>query len=443
MKFVLKGIKTLTIMFTLTIMAGIETNVSAADLTLDDCIELALHNRASIAVRGNEKRAKANQLSALGAFLPRISASYGKSESKTTNFIRTASINGIEIVDSLADTEGKSSGWNLQGSMWLINPSTWFNYFGAKADKESSHLNVLNSEQELIYAVKISYYAYLAAIENISVQQEAVKRSREQLKLNQSKFDLGSASKSDVLKQKVRYGNDRLALLSAENLVVTTNARLAYTIGMDPNSDLTFSTDYTVREYSGTLDEAISFAMSHEPGLLSAEKSVTAQNHAVKSRVFDYLPKLSGSASYGFGDGTRGDTILFTTSQNSRTFGISLNWTIFDGFNRENNLANAKINRNNARANLSDSKNAVVRDIKVAYLEIDRLKETKLVSNENVEAASEDLKITQEKYNLGSATILDLLNVQVSLKEAQQSLIKSEFDLNLAIAQLENAMGKM
>ena len=76
-------------------------------------------------------------------------------------------------------------------------------------------------------------------------------------------------------------------------------------------------------------------------------------------------------------------------------------------------------------------------------LDIVQLKEQKTVSQENVAAAEEDLRITQEKYNLGAATILDLLDAQVSLKTAQVALIQVDFDLNLAIAQLENAMGKM
>ncbi len=49
------------------------------------------------------------------------------------------------------------------------------------------------------------------------------------------------------------------------------------------------------------------------------------------------------------------------------------------------------------------------------------------MSQENVDAATEDLKITQEKYNLGAATILDLLNAQVSLKQAQVSMIQARF----------------
>jgi len=94
-------------------------------------------------------------------------------------------------------------------------------------------------------------------------------------------------------------------------------------------------------------------------------------------------------------------------------------------------------------ASLADTKNLVISEVKTAYLEIEQYKEKKSVAEENVDAAEEDLKITQEKYNLGAATILDLLDAQVSLKEAQVSVIQADFDLNLAVAKLENAMGKM
>ena len=99
--------------------------------------------------------------------------------------------------------------------------------------------------------------------------------------------------------------------------------------------------------------------------------------------------------------------------------------------------------RNNARAALTEEKHLVSLQIKQAYLEIEKTSEQVKVNEENVAAAEEDLKITQEKYNLGAATILDLLDAQVSLKEAQMSKISSEFDYNLAVAALEHATGKM
>ena len=110
---------------------------------------------------------------------------------------------------------------------------------------------------------------------------------------------------------------------------------------------------------------------------------------------------------------------------------------------REKRLTDARVYRNNAKALYADTRNMTVSKIKTAYLEIEQLKEQKLVSEENLAAATEDLRITQEKYNLGAAAILDLLDAQVSVKSAQVALISVEFDLNLAVAQLENAMGKM
>ena len=439
-------------------------------LTLDDCIELALKNRASIiAARGEETLAKWNQRTALGAFLPKVNASYSYYKSEETNiksdqliptgyeyFIDTLVIDpdtfevigatptGFEVVETeFEDQDRSSKSLNVGANISIFDLSNWFNYVGAKADRAKARLDVIDSEQDLIYGVKASYYAYLATVENVAVQEQAVERSEEQLKLIESKYELGSAAKSDVLKQKVRYGNDKLSLLTGQNAVVTTKADLAYTIGVDPGGDVEFSTDYSTREFHGTLQEAMNFGLEHEPGLLAAYKWVDATNHAVRSRWSDYLPKVTGFASLGWSDGTRGDTVTFNFSSRSTTYGFQITYNIFDGFLRERNVSQAKIYHNNAMAGLADTKNLVSREIKTAYLDIERLKEQKKVAQENVSAAEEDLKITQEKYNLGAATILDLLDAQVSLKEAQVSLIRTDFDLNLAIARLEHAMGKM
>jgi len=79
--------------------------------------------------------------------------------------------------------------------------------------------------------------------------------------------------------------------------------------------------------------------------------------------------------------------------------------------------------------------------IKRAYLDMTKAAEKLVVAGENEEAAREDMSLVQEKYNLGAATILELLDAQVSLITAQNDKIQSEFDYNLAVAKLENAMG--
>lgn len=126
--------------------------VSAGKLALNDCIELALQNRASIiAARGRENLAKASRRSALGAFLPSVSASYNRYESKRTDG-KFSLDGGQEFTQPDQDISGRS--YEISAAMWAINVPTWFNYFGARADRAKAHLDIINSEQDLIFSVK-------------------------------------------------------------------------------------------------------------------------------------------------------------------------------------------------------------------------------------------------------------------------------------------------
>jgi outer membrane protein len=227
-----------------------------------------------------------------------------------------------------------------------------------------------------------------------------------------------------------------LTLLQATNAVTEARADLAYTIGIDPRQDHQFDPNYREQDYGGTLDEAIEFSMTHNPSLLSTEKAADEAKHNLRSVKSSYLP--TATVSYDLGHSS-----FPSNSYNDRSWGLRVSLPIFDGFSREHRVASAKAGRNNALAGLSDSRNLTISTVKASFLKIEQLKKQQEVSSENVAAAEEDYRITQEKYNLGAATILDLLDAQVSLKEAQVALINVQFDLNLAIAQLENAMGKV
>ncbi len=405
-------------------------------LSLDQCIELALKNRANIIIaRGRAKQAGADQLAALGQFLPSFSGRYERSTGEQYEINSPTDTNARQEF-------GPDKSLSVSGSIDIVNFSTWFNYMGSRASNAAAHLAAIDTEQELIFGVKSAYYDYLRAVQNEETNKQAVERSKEQLKLVESRYELGSAAYSDVLGQRVQYGNDRLEHIRAQNSVTISRAVLSYTIGIDPNRNVEFSVVENAREYEGTMEEALSFGLEHEPGLLSSGKEVSASKHGVGSALSEYLPKLSYFGSYSDFDGTQGFPNVFDRSYKSKFFGFVLSYNIFDGFGKQREITRAKIARNNAMANYSDTKNLVRQQIKTAYLDIQNQKEAVSVARESVAAAEENMKIVQERYNLGAATILDLLTAQEDLKRAQVSLINSKFDLNLAVARLENAMGK-
>lgn len=127
----------------------------AAVLTLDDAIDMALKNRASIiAARGSEELAKAGKRAALGAFLPRVSAVYDWNKTKYSNQKFAA----LDSAGTLFEGEGEDNTVNRKsmdfgGEISFTLPDAVFNYLAAKEDAVVAHLDVISSEQDLILSV--------------------------------------------------------------------------------------------------------------------------------------------------------------------------------------------------------------------------------------------------------------------------------------------------
>ena len=81
-----------------------------------------------------------------------------------------------------------------------------------------------------------------------------------------------------------------------------------------------------------------------------------------------------------------------------------------------------------------------------AGLIIDRLnnfKEILSINNTILMSAEEDLKLIKEKYNIGSASILELLDAEVSEISARSSIISAQYDLLIQQSNLNALLGEM
>ena len=73
--------------------------------------------------------------------------------------------------------------------------------------------------------------------------------------------------------------------------------------------------------------------------------------------------------------------------------------------------------------------------LETAYTQIE-------IAGVNVAAATEDLRVQQERYRVGAGTILDLLTSQAALTQAQTNLVQARFNYLIARAQLEALAGR-
>lgn len=435
--------------------------------TLEECIEMALEKDPdAVKSRNAVTNAGAAVWNQAGQFLPSVSASLSSGETnygpETPRIRREYIPTGFEgeiVGDSVfgqltyRDTvvnagnpnsfiiKNYSLGINLNYTLFDGLQNVW-NYLGSRASKRQAEYNLEQVKSGIILGVKANYYLVLKAKRDLEVAREAVNRSEELLKLFEEKYELGSASLSEVLKQKVQYGNDKLTEVTAANNLDVYYDNLAVAVGLNPQEDFDIEETDIRREDVGEINTLISEARESHPAIMAARFLTKAYAYDVRSAYGAYLPRLTLGYSYGWQKDHFSEIIKGGPFDHASTLRLTLSYTIFDGFSRERNLTRARVGKNDSKATLFYVENQVIGAIEDAYLGIELANQTLTVTEETERAAKQDFELVQEKYNLGAAALWELLDAQVSLREAQFNKVKAEFDYNLALAKLQNAMGE-
>jgi len=423
----------------LLLSASAYSQQGAETYTLDQCIDIALKNNFGVIAAENlYKDSRIRALSAWGDLLPSVDINAGASQSWA----------GRLFNDPISGRPVAGSSNNYSGSLNFRNSFTGLGLFNyeyikfTKNNRSSMFYNFVKSQNDLVLEIKRGYYDLVKTKMLLDVARDAVRRGEERLRVVQSRYDLGSASMSDVLKAKVQYGNDKLDLISKTNAYKLAQANLAFTMGIDVNQEFDVNEDLPERDIDITFDDAISEALTDNPEYLKANFDLAAANSEKNMALAYFLPSLTLQLSHSTSVNEFSQFGTFEKEGARYTVFATLSFNIFDSFNDYERLKVAKHKVGTNKDNLKNTENSVALEIKQSFLELERTQEAKKLAGESVAAAQEDLNLVKEKYNLGAATILEVLDAEVSFKEAQTNHVQALFDYNLAVSQLEKALGR-
>ena len=413
-------------------------------LTLEECIEKGLNNDPSLVQsKATLDRAGNSMWTSYGSFLPsiRVSSDYNYRSNPFPGYYVDVQV----APDSFATVPiyvNDSWGQSLTLSQNLFNGfSDYFSLKSNKANKEAAKMSYSNQVLSTVYNIKVNYFAVLRAMKLTDVQRKALERSEEQLRITETRYELGSAALSDVLKARVSHGEAQLNLISAENSFKVSSAQLNYAVGEDISRRYRVDSTVTKRNVHYTLEGSVDFALKNNPKLHAYQKSIVSSKHSVRSAWGGFLPSLEASYSASWFNAEEFDLGTFFNENHTYRYGLTLSLNIFDQFITKRQISDAKASYNTDRFNYHNYRNGLQLEVTEAYLEYEKAQLSLEVANDKLASAREDYKLANEKYSLGAATILDLLDAEVSLKTAERDVIESEFDLNLAVASLEKAMG--
>jgi len=401
------------------------------EVTLAEAIRRALDVQpAMVQARGAARNAGAGERSAWGAFLPTVNTSASASRSNTSSF-RTGT------TDTLPPLYSYSGG--LSASLVLFDGFSRFaNLRASSATQDAAAAGLVNQRYQTTLATQLAFFAALADEELVRVGQAQVQRARQQLQISVNKFQAGAATRSDTLTSTVDLGTAQLTLLQAQANLATAQAALGRQIGVDQLVRALADTTFPPLPDTTALRPA---ALQAAPLVNAAEAQARAAGAQVWSARSQYWPSLIVSYSNSR-TGTGSPSLpLFGTYPENFTWRFGLSWTLFNGFQREQSQVSASVARDIAAAQAADARRQVnaqltqqLAALSTAYVQIG-------IAGANVIAATEALRVQQERYRVGAGTQLDEVTAEANLTQAEVNQVQARYAYRIARAQLEAIVG--
>ena len=422
-------------------------------LTLADAQKIALRNNpdyisASFAI--NAARSKYYQ--ALGAYSPVISASFDM-QNKHTWATHLVNASDYGTPGNHRRTDSFTTNTGVSASLLLFDGlAREFNWLAAKHGVNyQKHLEA-DACRLLMRSVAYAYNEVLLAIENRRIAEEDRKFQMTSLKDTQYKFDAGAVPLSDVLNFKILMNNADVSMIAADYQYETAVYALAVLMGYPDGTlpaELTYSADIKRSfEKLPSVDIYLDAALANRPDLKGYREQLEISRYQMYSTYSSYSPQASAFVSFGYGTSINryrhfehAAHAHDHANSPSLSYGISADWTIFNGLIRYNKVREYQAYLAIADYSVATQWFNVVRDVRTAHANyVQSVKKTELYLRTR-DLSKQQRDLVDDEYRAGNAELTRLNEAQRDLVEAETNLASSYINIQNARAQLDAAVG--
>ncbi len=428
---------------------------SGQTLSVDEAVRMALeHNVGIVGAKASLDEARSSQYSALAGVLPNVSLNATRSGSWDNGATSTRPffING-SVVNSTtpkSDNESYSTDPTFNASWQVLNLASLTGVTASRTGVRAAQDRLQATRNDVSYETRQKYYEVVRAVRTADVNANALSLARDEERRVRAMFEVGSVSKSDLLQAQVRTAQSELDSLVSRNAVLSKRIALADQLGLSEAEMARVDTSLTTTAQTYDTAQIMEEAARNRPDLAAARAESNAAKASLRAANFRRLPYLSlgGSATFNprtSSVSTFSDTALSLASSSKSdsrySASVSVNWNIFDGLATDAAIASArarKMRAESAYQQLQRNLEAEVRQVLLAYREAT---EGLRVAIRALESAEESHKLIQQKYNVGSATILELINAQVQLQRAANDEVSARASIKVAEAAVARVRG--
>jgi outer membrane protein len=413
-------------------------------VTLEEAVAASRQSQPLLReAHANTDAAVARADEARAPLLPQLNAnaSYIATNSRNTNV--TTATNGTPVT-----TTGTGSGnFDLRGT-WqgslALNQLIWD--FGATFDRwkaakaqadaqrSTENATVLQSD----FTVRSTFFLTRADKALVKVAQDTLDQQIKHRQQTEGFVRAGTQPEIALAQAKTNEANARVALIQAQNNYETAKVTLNQAMGV------VASTDYDVEDKpfpnidveDGQLEPLNDEAVKARPEIASIQELINVNQLTIGSVKGNYLPAISGQATVG----EAGPAL--NNLSTGVSLGVVLSWNLFAGGLTTAQLHEAQANLGNVLAQLDLEKLQIRVDVNAALLAVKAAKSSLSATAEALENAKLQLRLAEQRYQVGVGSSIELTDAQVALTAAAGQSVQADDNLSTARAQLLRALGR-
>ena len=414
--------------------------LSQSVLTIDDAIKIGLEKNYAVLISKNEKEiAKAQNNIGNAGMSPVVSLNANLS---------LATVNSHQEFNTGAVQDRNGAQSNNTGASANV---TWMVFDGLKmfAIKKRLNQSVQLSELELkqqmentIYDIISAYYSVVKINVLIKASKQNLVSYQERKKIAQLKFDIGSDSKVDVLLSQSNVNKAKSTILQLNLQLIDAKSSLNNLLNKSVDTDF-MTSDSIVVNYNPTMEELKKSVLKSNSSILISRQNELIVSQTIKEARSTNLPFVQLNAAYVYNRNQSQAGFIFLNQQSGINTGLTAGWLLFNG-NRNNKLIKERnILYLNQRYKTEFIQQQIDAQVFNSYKSFQLNKEIMELELQNLKDSKDVLNVSLERYKVGKANLLETIETQKNLEEAQTRYMEALYSIKIAEADLLRANGSL
>lgn len=409
-------------------------------LTIEDAIKTGLEKNYSVLMVKNEQE------------ITKLQNNFGNAGMSPTVSINAnlslANINSYQEFSTGVVQERNGAQSNNTGASVNVG---WMIFDGLKmfAVKKRLGLNeqltAIELKQQMentVYDIVSAYYSVVKTNELIKAAKQNLSIYEERKKIAKLKFEIGSDSKVDVLLSQSNENKAKSAIIQLELQLLNAKTKLNNLLNKNVDTDFTTS-DSILVNYNPNIEDLKKEASKSNSSILISKQNELMTQQTIKEARSANLPFVQLNGAYNFTRSQSQAGFVFLNQQAGLNAGITAGWLLFNGTKNSKLVKERNIlylNRKYATEQIQQQIDGQVFNSYKTYL----LNKTIVdLERQNLADSKEVLDVSIERYKVGKSNLLETIETQKNLEDAQVRYIEALYAIKMAETDLLRVNGAL